>query len=70
LAKALDLLAEHPRSGRRVPYRRLADLRRLTVRGVEYHLYYTARPVDGAVVIHALWSALRGRRPPIGSLER
>jgi plasmid stabilization system protein ParE len=58
-----DNLAANPEIGVRIRHRRIPGLRRLLLPSSRYHVYYVLRPSSGDVVVLALWSALRGRKP-------
>lgn len=65
LAAALDLIASSPRIGRRRRHPGVPGLRRILLRATRYHVYY-APSADGALLfVLAVWSALRGKGPPI-----
>jgi len=65
LAAAFELIASAPRIGRRRSHRGVPGLRRVLLRATRYHVYY-APSLDGQrVFVLAVWSALRGKAPPI-----
>lgn len=65
LAAAIELIANAPRIGRRRRHRGIPGLRRVLLRSTRYHVYY-APAVDGErLFVLAVWSALRGKGPPI-----
>ena len=63
LSGAVGLLADAPDIGR--PYRDSSapGLRRLLLPITRYHVYYVHDTENGAVVVLAIWSAVRGRGP-------
>jgi hypothetical protein len=63
LESAMTILAILPRAG--TPYLRtqLPDVRRLYVRKLACHLYYTFN--EDEVIVRALWGARRDRGPAI-----
>jgi plasmid stabilization system protein ParE len=65
LESAVALLSEFPGVG--VPYRRreIPRLRRLLLATTRYHLYYVHDTSADEVRILAVWSAVRGRTPPL-----
>jgi plasmid stabilization system protein ParE len=63
LAEALRLLRTSSGAGAHYPHRRRSDVRRLVLPRTRYYLYYVEGS-DGVVVL-AVWSALRGRAPPL-----
>jgi plasmid stabilization system protein ParE len=63
LEQTLTLLSEAPDLGRRYHRARVPGLRRILLAGCRYHLYYIHDPVEGKVVVLAVWSAVRGRGP-------
>ena len=65
LATAFELIASAPGIGRRRPHRGVPSLRRVLLRATRYHVYY-APSLDGQrLFVLAVWSALRGKAPPI-----
>ncbi|WP_422723945.1 type II toxin-antitoxin system RelE/ParE family toxin [Hyalangium rubrum] len=65
LTTALRLLAELPELGRRYPHPRVTGVRRLLMPRTRYHLYYAHDAEEAAVLILAVWSAVRGRGPAL-----
>jgi plasmid stabilization system protein ParE len=63
LRYALTLLAEFPAAGRPLRHRRFAGLRRYLLSGTRYHIYYHFQRDEQAVLILAVWSAVRRRGP-------
>jgi len=64
LARVLGLLASWPTLG--VPYAHAAvpgGMRRLAMRSVKCHLYYTVDPARRLVLVRAIWHSSRGRGP-------
>ena len=59
-------LESMPRLGRRIAHPDVVALRRLPMRATRYHVYYVT---DGDIVmILAVWSAVRGSGPDLGSV--
>jgi plasmid stabilization system protein ParE len=65
LVGALELLAEAPAIGRRHSHPDIPGLRRLLLPGTRYHIYYVHEAERDAMVILAIWSAVRGRGPAL-----
>jgi plasmid stabilization system protein ParE len=65
VASALDLLARVPRFGQRCRHRTVSGLRRIILRSTRYHIYYAPSTDGQRIFVLAVWSAVRGRRPPI-----
>lgn len=65
VAAALELIARVPRFGRRCRHRTVAGLRRMVLRSTRYHIYYAPDADDDRVYVLAVWSAVRGRMPPL-----
>jgi plasmid stabilization system protein ParE len=63
LITSLQLLVELPELGRRYPHPRVGGVRRLLMPRTRYHLYYVHEVEDEALIVLALWSSVRGRRP-------
>lgn len=61
LESAVRLLGLLPGAGALYPHTNVADLRRLYLRKLDCHLYYTFN--DNEVIIRALWGARRERGP-------
>ena len=59
----MNLLAALPGVGAPYPQAMVAGLRRIYLRKIDCHLYYTFDDED--VIIRALWGARRGRGPVI-----
>ena len=58
-----------PLLGARVEHPQLKELRRLLLRATRYHLYYVAaNEADEAIVLLAIWSAVRGTGPDLNSV--
>ena len=58
-----------PSLGARVEHAELRELPRLLLRATRYHLYYvSANDADEAIVLLAIWSAVRGSGPDLGSV--
>jgi plasmid stabilization system protein ParE len=64
LAEALELLRAAPEIGQPYPHRRRRDVRRFVLQRTRYYLYYVITPADGVTIL-AVWSALRGKAPPL-----
>ena len=62
LDKAIDLLAEHPDAGHVTRIDGI-EFRALHLQRSRYRVYYEHDPVAQAVVIRAVWGAVRGRPP-------
>lgn len=65
LAAAIELLAGAPGIGRRIPHRDIPGLRRVLLRATRYHLYYAPSSDESCLFVLALWSAHRGKAPPL-----
>jgi plasmid stabilization system protein ParE len=65
LAADLEVIAGAPRIGRRRIHGGVPGLRRVLMRSTRYHLYYAPSDDGLRLFVLALWSALRGRMPPI-----
>ncbi|MFL5345468.1 MAG: type II toxin-antitoxin system RelE/ParE family toxin [Hyalangium sp.] len=65
LVAALGLLADAPGAGRRYPARKIPGLRRLMLPASRYHVYYVHDSEAGIVHVLAIWSAVRGKEPPL-----
>jgi plasmid stabilization system protein ParE len=65
LAAAIELIANAPRIGRRRRDRGVPGLRRVLLRATRYHLYYAPAEGGDRLFVLAVWSALRGKGPPI-----
>ena len=65
LAAAFNLLEQQPDAGRPFPRRRFRSLRVLLLPRTHYHVYYERDHETGTVLVRAVWSAVRGRRPPL-----
>lgn len=64
LRKYVGLLSENPGLGRRYSNQTIPDLHRILLPDTKYHLYY-AQVVAGELEIVAVWSAVKGRLPPL-----
>ena len=62
---AIALLAATPETGRSHAHRQIHGLRRLYLSGTRYHVYYVHDAEAREVVVLAVWSALRGKGPPL-----
>jgi len=65
LAAAFRLLERQPDAGRLYPRRLFPHLRVLLMPRTRYHVYYEHDDAGGVVLVRAVWSAVRGRRPPL-----
>ncbi len=65
LAAPFGLLAEAPGVGRRYSARDIPGLRRLMLPSSRYHVYYVHDSESGTVHVLAIWSAMRGKGPPL-----
>ena len=63
--QALRVLALLPGSGTPYPQAGVAGLRRIYVRKIACHIYYTFD--EHEVIVRALWGALRGHGPELNS---
>lgn len=63
LEDTLERIAAHPHSGSIARRQTVKDLRRVQIRKIACHLYYTAD--EHTVTVRALWGARRGRGPLI-----
>ena len=63
LASACGLVAGAPHIGRRYPHPTVREVRRVLLRATRYHVYYTVH--EGAVVLLAVWSGVRGSDPDL-----
>ena len=61
LDTAIQLIASLPGAGREYSRAGIAGLRRIYLRGIGCHLYYTFD--EHEVIVRALWGARRGRGP-------
>ena len=61
LEQAVAKISTLPGSGMSYPLANIPDLRRIYLRKIDCHLYYTAD--DQTVLIQALWGARRRRGP-------
>lgn len=65
LEDAMRILAPLSGAGNPYPDAGVANLRRLYLRNVACHIYYTFD--DHEVIVRAFWGARRGRGPSFGS---
>lgn len=63
LRAARELLSTSPEAGQQQRHSRIPGLRRILLPKSKYHIYYTHNVRREEVVILAVWSAVRGRRP-------
>lgn len=70
LADAFDRLRRLPNLGRPYRVRGAAGVRRLYLPQTRYHVYYVHNPDLHEVVVLAVWSAIRGKAPPLGRHRR
>lgn len=64
LEEAIGILAVLPGAGTPYTHTDLAGLRRVYLRRVACHIYYTFDEQE--VIVHAFWGARRGRGPSVG----
>ncbi len=69
LEGAIDLLEHSPDAGRRYADVGIPGLRRLLLPRTRYHVYYVHEEAAQKVLILAVWSAIRGRGPELGSAD-
>ena len=62
---ATSLLATSPKIGGPYPHAGVPGLRRLLLSATRYHVYYSQDEASKTVFILAVWSAARGRLPPL-----
>jgi hypothetical protein len=65
LASAVAFIEGFPNAGESVEHRRIQNLRRVLLSGVQYHLYYSADLDGGVIELLALWHTSRAGRPPL-----
>jgi plasmid stabilization system protein ParE len=65
LAAAIELIAGAPRIARRRRHRGVPGLRRVLLRATRYHIYYAPSTEGSCLFVLAVWSALRGKTPPL-----
>lgn len=65
LDDAFALLAEQPDAGHAYPRPGFPKLRRLLMRRTMYHVYYEHLSERNEVLVHTIWSAVRGRGPTL-----
>jgi plasmid stabilization system protein ParE len=70
LADAFDRLRRLPKLGRPYRVRGASGVRRLYMPATRYHVYYLHDPDAHEVVVLAVWSAVRGKEPPLGRPRR
>ena len=63
--RALQLIAVHPGIGARATNLPLADVRRIHLARVRFHLYYRVTGASETIEVLALWHASRGSPPTI-----
>lgn len=63
LRAAMKLLTDAPETGQRRRHKKVPGLRRLLLPGSRYHVYYSHDSNRKEVLLLAVWSAVRGRRP-------
>jgi plasmid stabilization system protein ParE len=68
LAEALSTIELAPEAGQRFPHPRLKGLRRVPLRATRHHVYYLEG--GAAIVILAVWGAIKGAGPDLTSTER
>ena len=65
LNRALELLGDAPDIGARYRQAGITGLRRLILPATRHHVYYVHDAEKAEVLVLAIWSAVRGRRPPL-----
>jgi plasmid stabilization system protein ParE len=70
LADAFDRLRRLPSIGRPYRVRGVNGVRRLYLPATRYHVYYVYEPELHEVTVLAVWSAVRGKGPPLGKHRR
>ena len=65
LGAAFALLSSAPGAGRRYSARSIPGLRRVMLPGTRHHVYYVYDPERAEVSVLAIWSAVRGKGPPL-----
>jgi plasmid stabilization system protein ParE len=65
LAAAFRLLSNAPGAGRRYSARSIPGLRRVMLPNTRYHVYYVFDAEHDEVNVLAIWSASRGKGPPL-----
>lgn len=63
--RALALVCAEPHIGARAENVKLADVRRIHLSRIRYHLYYRVKTPPGVVEILAFWHASRGAGPEL-----
>ena len=66
LAEAFALLRVAPGIGRRHPHPEIRGVRRVLLRATRHHVYYVRTP--HAVIVLAIWGAVKGSGPDLTSL--
>ena len=64
-AHSLDLIERHPDIGHLVKHRHVSELRVVALQRTRYLVYYVHDARASEVVVLAIWSGVRGRRPPL-----
>ena len=64
IARASALLAQQPHVGSRASSSKVAEVRRIFLARVRYHVYYRIRESESLVEVLAFWHASRGTTPP------
>ena len=65
LQRAFSLVASQPQAGGRATNLKLANVRRVYMPRIKYHIYYHVVDAPERVEIVAFWHARRGDGPPI-----
>jgi plasmid stabilization system protein ParE len=65
LAAAIELIGTAPRIGRGRRHPAVPGLRRVLLRATRYHLYYAPAEDGSRLFVLAVWSAVRGKGPPL-----
>lgn len=63
LEAAFALVEEFPQAGESVYHPRIADLRRVHLSRVRYHMYYAVSQEAQVIEVLALWHTSRGTKP-------
>lgn len=66
----LSLLRSSPDIGQPQRHRKLPGLRRVLLPSTKYHVYYAHDPEQAQILILAVWSAIRRRKPPLAPLRK
>ena len=61
--RVIARLEENPDSG--TPDQDIDEIQWLQLEGTPYKIYYDYQPESEIVTIHAVWSGMRGKKPPV-----